>query len=75
MSKLIVVHDRTGHLIAVGEAYSGPHKNVGVRVIPQEGQFVFEVEKTREFKGKTLHEIHKTYRADVAAQKLIKAAP
>jgi hypothetical protein len=73
MSKLIVVHDNTGHLIAVGEAYPGPHKNVGVRVIPQEGQFVFEVEKTREFKGKALHEIHQGYRADIAAKKLIKA--
>jgi hypothetical protein len=73
MSKLIVVHDNTGHLIAVGEAYPGPHENIGVRVIPQEGQFVFEVEKTREFEGKALHEIHQGYRADIATKKLIKA--
>jgi hypothetical protein len=73
MSKLIVVHDTTGHLIAVGEAYPGPHENVGIRVIAQQGQFVFEVEKTSEFEGKALHEIHQGYRADIAAQKLIKA--
>lgn len=73
MSRLIVVHDRTGHVIALGEAYPGAAYGTGVRVIPSEGQFVSEVEKPEELQGKPLHEIHKNYRADIAAKRLVKA--
>jgi hypothetical protein len=37
MTKLIVVHDSAGHVIALGEVPPGPFGNVGVGVVPTEG--------------------------------------
>jgi hypothetical protein len=72
MSKLMVVHDLEGKLIAVGEMHPGAPKGVDVFVQPRDGQGVFETERAGELMGKKLHEIHKAYRADVTAKRLVK---
>jgi|HubBroStandDraft_5_1064220.scaffolds.fasta_scaffold05372_2 hypothetical protein len=72
MSKLLIVHDLQGKLIAVGELNRGAPKGVDVGVIAREGQGVFETERAGELTGMALHEIHLGYRADIAAKRLVK---
>ncbi len=66
MTKLIVVHDSQGRIVVLGEIYPGPLDSIGVGAVPREGQFVFEVEKTGELAGKSVRDIHKAFRVDVA---------
>jgi hypothetical protein len=72
MAKLMVVHDLQGKLVAVGEMHPGAPKGVEVGVVAREGQGVFELERAGELIGLPLREIHKGYRADIAAKRLVK---
>jgi hypothetical protein len=72
VSKLLVVHDLKGKLIAVGEMHAGGPRGVEVGVQAMDGQGVFETERADELMGMTLHEIHKGYRADLRTKKLVK---
>jgi hypothetical protein len=73
MTKLIVVHDSNGQVLALGEVHSSPRKGIGSGVVPREGQSMFEVDKKGPLAKKSLRDIHKEFRVDVAAKKLIKA--
>jgi hypothetical protein len=73
MAKLIVVHDSQGQVVALGEVHPGPMEGIGVGVVPSQGQVMFEVEKAGELESKSLRDIHKQFRVDVAGKRLVKA--
>jgi hypothetical protein len=73
MAKLIVIHDSKGKVVALGEVHPGPTEGIGVGAVPGEGQFMFEMEKAGELESKSLSEIHKQFRVDVAGKRLVKA--
>jgi hypothetical protein len=73
MSKLLVVHDLQGKLIAVGEMNPGAApQGVDVGVMAREGQGVFEMERGGELTSLSLVDIHQGYRANIAAKGLVK---
>lgn len=73
MSKLLVVHDLQGKLIAIGEMNPGvAPEGVDVGVMAREGQGVFELERAGELINMPLLDIHQGYRADPAAKRLVK---
>jgi hypothetical protein len=67
--KLVIIHDATGKMIAMGE--TDPDAPRGVRAIPQDGQFLLELEKSGEFSSKQVRDIVAEYTVDVATRTLV----
>jgi hypothetical protein len=71
-SLLLILHDTSGKIIGVGEVPTRKLKGLYARFVPGTGQAVLEVEKKGELSGKKLPELHRDFRVDVNAKKLVK---
>jgi hypothetical protein len=73
--KATILHDEHGRIIAIsriGDLKKAGSKFVEVGMIPGAGQRMLEIELSGKVEGRSLLELHKEYRVDLATSKLVK---
>jgi hypothetical protein len=73
--KATIIHDEHGRIISIskiGDLKEAGSKFVKVGLVPGKGQRLIEIELNRELDRKTLLDLHKEFRIDVANSKLVK---
>jgi hypothetical protein len=73
--KAAILHDEHGQIIAIstiGDLKAAGSKFVKVGMVPRPGQHMLEIDLSPELQKRPLLELHKEYRVDRTASKLVK---
>jgi hypothetical protein len=72
--KTTILHDEHGRILSiskVGELTAAGSKFMRVGMVPAAGQRLLELELSSEDEQRSLSDLHRSYRVDVAGQKLV----
>jgi hypothetical protein len=68
---LLILHDASGRIVAVGEGETDRNQSTGVGILPQAGHEVLHVERSPEHAGKSLREFADGFRIDMGSKRLV----